>query len=228
MGFKDRAFGEPIYDVGVENPKIVIIISCEGRNTEPEYFNTIKKKLNEHIPALIEIGVVPKDDNKSAPQQVMDNLESFIKDKYDYKSDYDKLWIVCDTESDDEARKKQIKEIMPICDSKGYFLAICNPLFEFWLLLHIVDISTYDQGVLYRNKWETSSKKRRYIDKELSNQLINGYSKKAGKFNTNIVSLENIRKALEQERLFTNNKDSIINNLGSNLGDLIRDIIPNI
>jgi len=38
MAFKDRGFHKPIYIEEELELKRVIIISCEGRNTEPEYF----------------------------------------------------------------------------------------------------------------------------------------------------------------------------------------------
>ena len=51
-----------------------------------------------------------------------------------------------------------------------------NPLFEFWLLLHVDDINKYNTETLFINDWDTPSKNRRYIDKELSNILTNGYN----------------------------------------------------
>ena len=101
-------------------------------------------------------------------------------------------------------------------------IAMTNPLFEFWLLLHVDDITKYDNEILYINDWITSSKNRRYIDKQLSNILANGYNKK--NFNKEIVTKDNIDRALEQEKLFENNIEKIMDNLGSNIGDLIRNI----
>lgn len=94
MGFKNRTFSRPVYEEQSDEPERVIIISCEGRNTDPEYFNCIKSKLSEYISALLEIKVIDKNDNNSRPQHVYGNLRRFITDKYDYKSDYDEMWIV--------------------------------------------------------------------------------------------------------------------------------------
>ncbi len=225
MAFKERAFNEPAYEIEVDEPKRVVIISCEGRNTEPEYFKAIKTKLSEHISSLVQVDIVPKDDDNSAPQAVLDNLDSYIKEKYNYQSDYDKMWIVCDREKVD-SRKRHINEIIPICAEKGYSLAITNPLFELWLLLHIIDINEYDKEILYKN--EPISNKRKFLDKELSLKLVNGFNKSKGKFNTDLVTIENIKRALEQEKKITNEIPLIIDQIGSNIGEIIQDILPDL
>jgi len=230
MGFKNKSFDVPTYMEQDLDPQRVIIISCEGENTEPEYFHTIKEKLSDYIDVLVEIQIVERTVAGSQPQKIVCNLENFINDKYDYKSDYDELWVVWDREVVlDSQRKKDILEILPECKQKNYNVAITNPLFEFWLLLHIVDISLYENDILLKNEWQSPSKNRRFIDKEISEILMHeglgGYSKKRNKFNKNIISISNIRRALEQEKLFENEVEKIIDNLGANIGNLIRRIL---
>jgi len=222
MGFTERNFETSEYTEEELDPKKVIIISCEGSNTEPAYFKAIKEKLSEYISALIKIEIVPKESGASEPKDIVCNLDDFLHTEYDYKYEYDdELWVVWDREKVD-ARKKNILKILPECREKNYNIAMTNPLFEFWLLLHIDDITKYDNEILFINDWDTPSKKRRYIDKKLSNILTNGYNKK--NFNRDIVTKENIDKALEQEKLFETEVERIMDNLGSNIGDLIRSI----
>ncbi len=97
--------------------------------------------------------------------------------------------------------------------------------FEFWLLLHVTDIKTYDFNTLHNNEWVNERKKRRFIDKELSNILANGFNKKKNKFNKDIVTKNNILRAIKQEKLFDNNVEDIIDNLGSNISHLINKIL---
>ena len=94
-----------------------------------------------------------------------------------------------------------------------------NPLFEFWLLLHLVNISEYDNKELLNNN--KIPQKQSFISNELAN-ILGRYTKK--NFNRTIVTKENIDKALEQEKLFETEVEKIIDNLGSNIGDLIRSI----
>jgi len=222
MGFTERNFETTEYIEEELNPKKVIIISCEGSNTEPAYFEAIKEKLSKQISALIKIEIVPKEAGASEPKDIVCNLDEFLHTEYDYKYEYDdELWVVWDREKVN-ARKEHILKILPECKEKNYNIAMTNPLFEFWLLLHVNDITKYDNEILYINDWDTPSKNRRYIDKELSNILSNGYNKK--NFNREIVTKNNIDKALEQEKFFETKVENIMDNLGSNIGDLIRSI----
>jgi len=222
MGFKARNFQTPEYIEEELNPKKIIIISCEGSNTEPEYFKAIKEKLSKYISALIKIEVIPKSAGASEPKDIVCNLDEFLHTEYDYKYEYDdELWVVWDREKV-QARKKHILEILPECKRKNYNIAMTNPLFEFWLLLHVDDISNYDKEILFVNDWDTPSKNRRYIDKVLSNILDKGYNKK--NFNRDIVTKSNIDKALVQEKIFETEIEKIIDTLGSNIGDIVRNI----
>lgn len=223
MGFKQRSFDKPTYQQQEEEPTRVIIISCEGTNTEPEYFEAIKEKLKDNISSLIEIELVPKPNNASEPKDVLDNLEAFVE-KYDFNKDHDSLWLVCDREKviARKTGKKGLLKIIPLCEDKGYSIALLNPLFEFWLLLHLVDIRTYCKKTIFENK-RTSTQKR-YLEQELTN-ILGVYNKKKGKFNKSIVTLDNVKRAIEQENLFENDLTKIMDNLGGNLSSLINDIV---
>jgi hypothetical protein len=224
MGFKQKIFGQPTYEQVKEEPTRVIIISCEGTNTEPEYFKAIREKLKDNISSLVKIELVPKPDNSSEPKHVLDNLQGFV-DKYDFNKDHDSLWLVCDREKviHRKTGKKGLLTIIPLCEEKGYSIALTNPLFEFWLLLHLIDITTYNNATLFDN--QKLSPNVRYIDNELSNILEGGYSKKKDQFNRDIVSLENVKRAIKQEQLFENDLTNVMDKLGGNLSSLINEIV---
>jgi len=221
MGFEQTNFDTPIYDEESLEPKKAFIISCEGKNTEPAYFDTIKVKLTEYIDALIEIEIVPKLSGGSAPSNVVSDLQNYIKEKYDYQKGYDEFWIVIDREKQ-RTRRDNIERIMPFCKDNDINIALVNPVFEFWLLLHIVDISKYDTDDLHKNK--KVSNKKRFLDAELTT-ILGSYSKKEGKFPKDIVTIENIQRAIEQEKFFENDLEKIIDSLGSNVGKLVQKIV---
>ena len=224
MPFQEENFSKPEYIEQSLPPKKVVIISCEGCNTEPEYFETIKEKLTDNIDKLVAIELVEKPDKASEPDKVLRNLEKHIEAKFDFKENVDILWLVVDRESVTE-RKKAIEAIIPTCEEKGYSIAISNPAFEFWLLLHICDITSYDKTTLHQNNWVTEAKKRRFLDKELSNLLDNGFKKRKDHFNQDIVSLDNIKRAVKQEQDFCNQLPELLDELGSNIGCLINDFL---
>lgn len=221
MGFENTNFNNPIYTEEEIEPQKILIISCEGSNTEPEYFQSIKNKLSDYIDILLEIEIIPKEPGASEPQDVVSNLDEYIKDKYDYKPENDEKWVVWDREKVPE-RKKDIEKMIPVCLEKNYNIAMTNPLFEFWLLLHVDDISTYDNDELFKN--EKISNNKKFIDKKLFD-ILGSYNKKKNKFNTDIVSMDNIKKAILQEKLFENQLENIIDHLGSNIGTLVSRIL---
>ena len=221
MGFKERSFTQPIYSEESVEEKKAIIISCEGRVTEFEYFNGIKNHLSSYIDVVLEVHVIPKHSNASEPKDIVNNLEEYITHAYDYKNGHDECWLVLDREKV-PARKTNILGIAPICKSKNYNIAITNPTFEFWLLLHLENIEQYDKEVLFKN--DKVNTKRKFIDKELSNRLL-GYNKRRGCFPMKIITKENIQRALEQEKRFENEFEKILDNLGSNVGQLVSKIV---
>ena len=113
---------------------------------------------------------------------------------------------------------------MEICKEEEYNVALINPNFEFWLLLHLEDIEQYNYEDLAKNR-KPSKKAKRFIEKELSQRLEGGYGKKRGGFNVNIMTIENIKRAIEQERLFANSIEEIKYSLGSNVGGLVEEIL---
>lgn len=226
MAFKIRTFDKPSYEEESETPARLIIISCEGCVTEPEYFNTVSKKLDDHISSIVKVEIVDKETTASEPKDILNNLNSYI-DKYGCNNKYDSVWLVCDREKV-EARRRNIEAIKPECDEGGFKIALSNPTFELWLLMHLVDISNYDEVEIFENKKVFKSKSsRRYLDKELSNLLGNGFNKKVGRFNQDIVSFENIMRAMSQASLFSTEFDDILDNIGTNLAKLMSDILDN-
>src|SRR5690606_1617922 len=114
----------------------------------------------------------PKTDTNSAPNHVFTKLKKEAKDEYNFK-DTDELWMIIDTD-----RWKNIPSIISACKRQSnMFVAVSNPCFEFWLLLHIKDISEYDEkelSLLLKN--EKVSKKKNYIDSKIG-AILGSYNK---------------------------------------------------
>jgi len=83
---------------------------------------------------------------------------------------------------------------------KGYNLALSNPAFEIWLLLHVKDIKDYtkvEKLKLWENKKNNSKKTE--LEKELSNILV-GFNKtryNPYKFITNVETAISRAKSLD-------------------------------
>jgi hypothetical protein len=221
MGFKERDFGKPSYEEESELPTKLVIISCEGSVTEPEYFQAITDKLKDYVTSIVQVKVVEKLGNNSEPADVLANINKYI-DEYGYNKEYDSLWLVCDREKVID-RKNGLLAIKPVCDEQEISIALSNPLFELWLLMHVANIDDYDRGMLFDNG--KVGRNRKFIDKTLSDLMTNGYNKKRGRFNRDIVSLKNIKFAMEQSAKLSNTYPAILDNLGTNVSVLLEEIL---
>lgn len=113
----------------------LIVIATEGVSSEVRYFNGLIE--SQHTPnSKIKVHVIErKDPSLSSPSHVLEELDSF-KSKWELE-DGDELWMVIDF---DRWGTAKLSEIASKCIQKRYRLAISNPCFEVWLLLHFEDL----------------------------------------------------------------------------------------
>ena len=102
------------------------LIVCEGKQTEPNYFNGLKKKINKNYGSKVDV-LIPNIEIKGTGE----NTTALVKytDKFVNYSNkrYGQVWVVFD---------KAIKT----CD---YNVAWSNPNFELWLLSHFKKVNRY-------------------------------------------------------------------------------------
>lgn len=101
----------------------------EGKCTEPEYFNMLKRKC-----PFINLKLHPHSD-KNDPIQLLERAEEFRKSKEFRERDCkeDQVWIIVDT---DNRPKSRLTPLYQWSKNENCGLAISNPKFEFWLLSH--------------------------------------------------------------------------------------------
>ncbi len=151
----------------------IIVLAFEGNDTEAIYFEEFKDSEN-FDDALIFLHLLkrPKSDTNSAPNHVFKKLKKEAKDEYNFK-DYDELWMIIDTD-----RWRNISDIILECKNQNnMFVAVSNPCFEFWLLLHIKDISEYSKEeleLILENPRVT--KKKNYVDSKIT-EILGSYNK---------------------------------------------------
>jgi hypothetical protein len=152
----------------------LIILAFEGNVTERIYFSDLKddvKFKNEII--YLHLLTRPKNDTKSAPIHVFNKLKREIKSEFLLDSS-DELWMIIDKDN-----WQNIPKIVELCKRENnFFVALSNPCFELWLLLHIVDINQFspdEQEEILENK--KISKSKNMIDKVLGSVLPDGYNK---------------------------------------------------
>jgi hypothetical protein len=112
------------------DPKKRFLIVCEGKVTEREYFDH-----TGHLFRHVILEISPGGDPKSLVERAIEKKkDSEEKAKKDANELYDQIWCVCDVDEHprlpdarQQARDNKIK------------MAVSNPCFELWALLHFQD-----------------------------------------------------------------------------------------
>ncbi len=119
----DRDGGRLVRDASL------IVIASEDSYAAKDYFARFKTN-------RVQFTVLPTIDGKSAPVHVKERLEKFTLD-YTLE-DNDTLWICIDRNGWPE---DELKSIFGDCIKKNFKIAISNPCWELWLLLHFEGLS---------------------------------------------------------------------------------------
>jgi hypothetical protein len=181
-------------------PYKLFIVASEGADTERIYFEAVAQlaAANIHKRANIKIEYLNRlseaERKESGHTKVVAQLDEYKKNYL--LEETDELWLVIDRDKNNNPIKN-IAAIAQLCEQKNYNLAISNPTFELWLLLHLVDLDLFDEAAklnLFENKYVNKTK--RTLEKELSTYL-NGYNK--SKYDASQL-LPNINTAIDQAK----------------------------
>lgn len=116
-------------------PRPRVLVCCEGKVTEPSYFNGLKQREHNN---LLHVEVQP---GGMAPKTLVDYAVD-LKDgagakarrEKDDNLKYDEVWAVFDVDA-----HEHVPEAKQKANANQIRLAISNPCFELWLLLHFQD-----------------------------------------------------------------------------------------
>ncbi len=118
-------------------PKPRFLIVCEGIVTEPRYFKDVRHIERSLIDLQIEPGGTPKTLVERAVERKREADGNARKLKDDNQK-YDEVWCVFDIDE-----HPLIPEAKDQASANGIELAISNPCFELWALLHFQDQRAY-------------------------------------------------------------------------------------
>ena len=159
----------------------IFVIAVEGEKTEAQYFSLFEN-------TRIHVEVLPAGpEGLSAPKQVLERLVKF-EERFDLGKD-DERWLVIDV---DKQRGQFLDEVTRVARESGYGLAVSNPCFELWLLLHFQEAEPSDTGctaVIERLR-----------------PHVGGYNK--AKINLEAYTPERIAKAAERARTLEGERDT--------------------
>lgn len=208
-----------------KEPNKKIFIVFEGEKTEIKYFEGLINYSKElGISSLIELVIMTKKSEykgNSNPHQLIDLANRKIQefnadDSKIYDKERDKFLIVMDRD-----RKDFMGYDKFISDNQNKFiLAVTNPCFELWLLLHkensVEEIinPNYDK-ILENNK---VSGTHSFMSKIISDEY--GMNTKSGmRF---LPFKDHVLQAIEQEEKLEQDLSKLENRVGSNIGSIIK------
>jgi hypothetical protein len=117
-----------------KNARDIILIVCEGKATEPNYFKSLRSQLRL---STIEVEIRGEECG-SAPINVIDYAlelrHAAARDKT--RLPFDTVWCILDVEQPE--KHKSIDDAYIKGRDNGLTVVLSNPCFEFWYLLHFV------------------------------------------------------------------------------------------
>lgn len=122
----DRASGAP-------RDTSIIVIACEDTHAVKQYFSKFRTR-------RVQYKVLPTTDCDSSPRAVIDRLNAY---RSEYATEeHDELWICIDADHWIRGtHQREFSQVLQECRSKGYGIAISNPCFEVWLLMHFMEVN---------------------------------------------------------------------------------------
>lgn len=172
----------------VLNEKPTILIVCEGKNTEPSYFNQFR---------LASATVKPVGEGYNTISLVNRAIQMANQ------TSYEQVWCVFDKDDFDSV---DFNNAILLADANGFGIAYSNQAFEYWILLHFND---HQGGGIHRDEYNDKlnkslkefnisydGKKNKIVTEEIF-ELLDGIDEKTGK-ERKMVAIERAEKIYDR------------------------------
>lgn len=177
----------------------LIVIASEGKDTERIYFKALAK---EYTNPRVHVHILERSEaeqNNSSPDHVLKQLNDY-KSQYELEAD-DELWLVVDKDRWTEA---MLSCVATECSQEvAMHMALSNPCFELWLLLHIEDSALLTPEE--QKQWIENRRKSKNGDPYLKVRL----RQKMGSYHESsydaLTLIANVEDAIERARALDKN-----------------------
>lgn len=151
------------------------VLAYEGDVTEKKYFEDLRQSPMFNNSGSIETIPLKKERNGGNSPLDVKKLLSKAKAEYNFRAT-DEFWLIIDRDDWEKIRHVDFDALYDDCEKeKNFFIALSNPCFEFWLILHLrklEDIADGDREKILEN--EKVSVKHNYIDLYLADCIGDG------------------------------------------------------
>lgn len=177
----------------------LIVIASEGKDTERIYFKALAK---EYTNPRVHVHVLERSENEqnnSSPEHVLKQLNDY-KSQYELEAD-DELWLVVDKDRWTEA---MLSRVATECSQEvAMHMALSNPCFELWLLLHMEDAVSLPPEE--QKQWMENRRKSKNADPYLKVRL----RQKMGSYHESsydaLALIAHVEDAIERARALDKN-----------------------
>ena len=177
----------------------LIVIASEGKDTERIYFKALAKeytnpRVHGHVLERSE-----NEQNNSSPEHVLKQLTDY-KSQYELEAD-DELWLVVDKDRWTEA---MLSRVATECSQEvAMHMALSNPCFELWLLLHMEDAVSLPPEE--QKQWMENRRKSKNADPYLKVRLRQKMGSYHESFYDALTLIAHIEDAIERARALDKN-----------------------
>ncbi|MFF6908243.1 RloB family protein [Streptomyces sp. NPDC012389] len=124
---------------GVRPEQRRFLIYCEGERTEDLYFKGLRADLRT-LPVAVCLGG-EHGEPLSLVRAAIEHKERALHSPQDRRMAYDEVWCVIDVEA--PAPHDGLDSALDLARRNGVEVALTNPCFELWIMLHFKDVTRY-------------------------------------------------------------------------------------
>lgn len=174
-----REFNSFVRPVAFESAQKFYVLGYEGTVTEKKYFKALRE--SDLFNDSGEIEIVPvlrrSKDGSSSPKKVKELLKE-AKDDYNFRPT-DEFWLIIDRDDWETIHHINLQQLCDECKAEhNFFVALSNPCFEFWLILHFCGIENFDSEERKKIYLNTKvSKTHNYVNTVITRLSKRGYKK---------------------------------------------------
>lgn len=200
------------------------ILAYEGDVTEKKYFEDFRQSSMFNNSGSIETIPLKKESKCGNSPLDVKKLLSKAKAEYNFRAT-DEFWLIIDRDDWENIHHIDFDALYDDCEKeKNFFIALSNPCFEFWLILHLrklENIAEADKGKLLEN--EKVSAKHNFIDLYLADCIGDGrgYNKRP----KTSVFMPKVKDAIENAKLIRDLSKRIPGGLSTDVYKLVEKLI---
>ena len=201
----------------------LFVLSYEGTVTEKKYFQDFRASIHFNNNGLIEIVPLKRPKDKGSDPFSVKKLLTWAKKEYGFKIT-DEFWLIVDRDDWESIHKLSFEDLVNECKNEdNFYLAMSNPCFEIWLVLHLKNLSEFteeEQAFIFEN---AKIGNKNYID-ILVAQLQGGdrgYNKKPNPS----IYLPLTKTAIERAKSIDNLEEDYPKSIGTHLYKLVEKLI---